>query len=231
MLRNHQRIPSASSPVPEHSPETPTSPAYSASASYGGSRNTISTGCDSLPNRSEHRPHPTLLQRKPAENLQRRKILPKRRNRRTSILGKPHMRRPPAQSLDPHRSCTRIQIHKPAPRNTRRKHIEQRLPQTIARRPRLPTLRSHQRTRTVTPCNHSHRLSLSARISPAHTMISMRGWSFPIGRFLGVDLRIHTFFLLLLGVAISYSSVSGSTGGRGFVLWLLLVCSPSSSAR
>jgi len=37
-----------------------------------------------------------------------------------------------------------------------------------------------------------------------------------------VEIRIHTFFLLLLGLAISYSSVSGSTGGRGFLLWMLL---------
>ncbi|WP_263368944.1 CBS domain-containing protein [Edaphobacter bradus] len=51
----------------------------------------------------------------------------------------------------------------------------------------------------------------------------MRGWSFPIGSFLGVDLRIHTFFLLLLGLAVSYSSVSGTSGGRGFWLWVLLL--------
>lgn len=50
----------------------------------------------------------------------------------------------------------------------------------------------------------------------------MRGWSFPLGKFLGVDVRIHTFFLLLLLVAISYGSAFGSTGGRGFVLWLIL---------
>jgi Zn-dependent protease len=50
----------------------------------------------------------------------------------------------------------------------------------------------------------------------------MRGWSFPIGSFLGVEVRIHTFFLLLLGVSISYASVGGATGGRGFALWLLL---------
>jgi Zn-dependent protease len=54
-------------------------------------------------------------------------------------------------------------------------------------------------------------------------MIVMRGWSFPIGRFLGVDIRIHTFLVLLLGVAVSYGSVAGSTGGRGFSLWLLLL--------
>ncbi len=51
----------------------------------------------------------------------------------------------------------------------------------------------------------------------------MRGWSFPIGRYFGVDVRIHTFFLLLLGVAISYATVGGATGGRGFALWLMLV--------
>lgn len=54
-------------------------------------------------------------------------------------------------------------------------------------------------------------------------MISMRGWSFSIGRLLGVEVRIHTFFLLLLGLAISYASVSGATGSRGFALWLLLL--------
>jgi Zn-dependent protease/predicted transcriptional regulator len=54
-------------------------------------------------------------------------------------------------------------------------------------------------------------------------MMNMRGWSFPIGRFLGVDVRIHTFFLILLGLSISYASMSGTTGGRGFGLWLLLL--------
>jgi Zn-dependent protease/predicted transcriptional regulator len=51
----------------------------------------------------------------------------------------------------------------------------------------------------------------------------MRGWSFSIGRLLGVEIRIHTFFLLLLGLSISYSSVSGSSGSRGFALWLILL--------
>ena len=53
-------------------------------------------------------------------------------------------------------------------------------------------------------------------------MKGMRGWSFPIGRFLGVDVRIHTFFILLLVLSTSYASVSGASGGRGFALWVLL---------
>jgi hypothetical protein len=54
-------------------------------------------------------------------------------------------------------------------------------------------------------------------------MVDMRGWSFPIGRFLGVDVRIHTFFLLLLGLSISFASMTGATGTRGFALWMLLL--------
>ena len=51
----------------------------------------------------------------------------------------------------------------------------------------------------------------------------MRGWSFPIGRILGVDVRIHTFFLLLLGLSISYATMTGASGARGFGLWLFLL--------
>src|ERR1700679_2109819 len=51
----------------------------------------------------------------------------------------------------------------------------------------------------------------------------MRGWSFPVGRILGVDVRIHMFFLLLLVMSVSYTSVAGISGARGFALWLLLL--------
>ena len=51
----------------------------------------------------------------------------------------------------------------------------------------------------------------------------MRGWSFPLGRFLGVEVRIHAFFLLLLGMSISFASASGSSGVRGLSLWLMLL--------
>src|ERR1700722_21012282 len=61
------------------------------------------------------------------------------------------------------------------------------------------------------------------RQTAAHTMVGMRGWSFPIGRILGVDVRIHTFFLLLLGLSISYATMTGASGARGFALWLFLL--------
>lgn len=51
----------------------------------------------------------------------------------------------------------------------------------------------------------------------------MRGWSFPLGRWMGVELRIHTFFLLLLVVCIVYSQSTHMWVMRGIGLWLVLV--------
>ena len=52
----------------------------------------------------------------------------------------------------------------------------------------------------------------------------MRGWSFPLGRWWGMDIRIHTFFLLLLGVCMGYASMLGMPQWHGFMLWMLLFC-------
>lgn len=51
----------------------------------------------------------------------------------------------------------------------------------------------------------------------------MRAWSFPVGRFFGVEVRIHAFFLLLLAMAIAGGSIAGVNNGRMLALWLLLV--------
>ena len=48
----------------------------------------------------------------------------------------------------------------------------------------------------------------------------MRGWSIPLGQWLGVDLRLHTFYLLLLVVCLV--TTNGAGPGRGFVLFLAL---------
>jgi Zn-dependent protease/CBS domain-containing protein len=51
----------------------------------------------------------------------------------------------------------------------------------------------------------------------------MRGWSFPLGRWFGVDLRIHTFFLLLLGFCMLSTGVEKVPAWRGIMLWFLLL--------
>jgi Zn-dependent protease/predicted transcriptional regulator len=52
---------------------------------------------------------------------------------------------------------------------------------------------------------------------------AMRGWSFPAGRFFGVEVRIHAFFLLLLAVAVAAGSLAGASTGRMLTLWFLLL--------
>jgi Zn-dependent protease/CBS domain-containing protein len=51
----------------------------------------------------------------------------------------------------------------------------------------------------------------------------MRGWSFPMGRWFGVDMRIHTFFVLLLGVCLFAASALNAGSWRGVLLWLMLL--------
>ena len=51
----------------------------------------------------------------------------------------------------------------------------------------------------------------------------MRRWSFPLRRWWGTDLRIHTFFLLLLGVCMGYASMLQRSQWLGLALWLLLL--------
>ena len=51
----------------------------------------------------------------------------------------------------------------------------------------------------------------------------MRAWSFPLGRWFGVHLRIHSFFLLLLVFCVLSSSWGGLSTWRGVALWLVLL--------
>ena len=51
----------------------------------------------------------------------------------------------------------------------------------------------------------------------------MRSWSFPMGRWFGVDVRIHAFFLALTGPCMLASTSTNGTLWRGAMLWLLLL--------
>jgi CBS domain-containing protein len=50
----------------------------------------------------------------------------------------------------------------------------------------------------------------------------MRAWSLPLGRWFGVHLRIHYFFLLLLFFCVVSTNLSGVSAWRGVLLWFLL---------
>ena len=54
----------------------------------------------------------------------------------------------------------------------------------------------------------------------------MRGWSIPLGRWLGVEMRVHTFFLLLAVACLGLAMSEGSgpfVAIRGIALFLILV--------
>jgi Zn-dependent protease len=49
----------------------------------------------------------------------------------------------------------------------------------------------------------------------------MRGWSIPLGRWMGVEMRLHAFFPLLALLCVALSAADGL--GRGIGLFLVLV--------
>ena len=53
----------------------------------------------------------------------------------------------------------------------------------------------------------------------------MRGWSLPLGRWLGVELRVHSFFLLLAAVCIGLGASAGGdlAKTRGLALFFILI--------
>ena len=59
----------------------------------------------------------------------------------------------------------------------------------------------------------------------------MRGWSIPLGRWMGVELRVHTFFLLLAVVCLGLSASDGLGRGLGLFMTLTLAVLVREFAR
>lgn len=51
----------------------------------------------------------------------------------------------------------------------------------------------------------------------------MRGWSLGLGKYFGVELQLHSLFVLLLPITVLLSAAINGSAGRGLVLWLLLL--------
>jgi len=110
------------------------------------------------------------------------------------------------------------------PLDPRRQHVN-----SVSRRRslvgRVSSPRGMQNPRPVLAGNHSH-LFLPGKICRPSTItardIEMRAWSLPLGRWFGVHLRIHYFFLLLLLFCLLSTNFSGISAWRGIFLWFLL---------
>ncbi len=51
----------------------------------------------------------------------------------------------------------------------------------------------------------------------------MVGWSFSVGKIFGVEVRLHSFFILLLVLSVTWASAMDRSAARGVMLWGLLV--------
>jgi CBS domain-containing protein/Zn-dependent protease len=59
----------------------------------------------------------------------------------------------------------------------------------------------------------------------------MRGWSIPLGRWMGVEMRVHAFFPLLAVVCLGISAADGWPRGLGLFLVLVLAVLVRETAR
>ena len=50
----------------------------------------------------------------------------------------------------------------------------------------------------------------------------MRAWSIPIGKFFGIEVRVHLTFLLLLALIVTQTTKVGIGAGRGFALFFIV---------
>jgi Zn-dependent protease/CBS domain-containing protein len=68
-------------------------------------------------------------------------------------------------------------------------------------------------------------------LTPTPYNRGMRGWSIPLGRWMGVELRIHVFFPLLLFVFFAISASEGWPRGLGLFFFLLAAVVTRETAR
>src|SRR5580658_8674665 len=59
----------------------------------------------------------------------------------------------------------------------------------------------------------------------------MRGWSIPLGRWMGVELRVHAFFPLLAVVCLALSASSGLSRGIGLFVVVVAAVVVRETAR
>ena len=55
------------------------------------------------------------------------------------------------------------------------------------------------------------------------TIEDMQGWSLPVGKVFGVEVRLHSFFLFLLFLSVVWATSLGGNPMRGFALWALVL--------
>jgi len=102
--------------------------------------------------------------------------------------------------------------------------VKEGFAQAVARGPRGEAGGSVERAGAVRSGNDAHRPS--AYRTRSHYNRCMRGWSIPLGRWMGVELRVHAFFPLLAVLCLALSTGDGWGEGSAcsWFWWRLSSC-------
>ena len=140
-------------------------------------------------------------------------------------FGKPHVACAAAERLDAYGSGAGVKVNKVGAGQARGKNVEEGLAEAVAGRTRGGSGRSSKEAGTVGSGDDAHGpyRNLRTAATEAHTIVSMTGWSFRLGRIFGVEIRLHSFFIFLLVLSMTWAAYLEQTLVRGAGLWLLLL--------
>ena len=142
-----------------------------------------------------------------------------------SIFGEPDMARAAAEGLDADGSGAREEVDKGGARQGRSEDVKQGLAKTVAGRAGGGSRWCGEGTGTIGSGNDAHGHYRNGRDgeAEAHTIVDMTGWSFRLGKIFGVEVRLHSFFIFMLILSMSWAAYLDQTLIRGAGLWLLLL--------
>lgn len=142
-----------------------------------------------------------------------------------SVFGKPDLACSAAESFDADGPGARVQVSKRRARHAWSEDVEQGLAQAVAGRASSGSGWSGEETGTVGSGDNAHGHYRNGRDvdAEAHTIVDMTGWSFRLGRIFGVEVRLHSFFIFMLILSMSWAAYLDQTLVRGAGLWLLLL--------
>ena len=141
------------------------------------------------------------------------------------VFGEPDMARATAQGFNADGSGAGVKIGEGGARNAGGNDVEQGFAETVAGRAGCGSGWSGEEAGTVGSGDDAHeqyRTGRNAKVE-AHTIVDMTGWSFRLGRVFGVEVRLHSFFIFMLVLSMSWAAYLDQTLIRGAGLWLLLL--------
>lgn len=163
-------------------------------------------------------------------NAERAQVGADGRERGLALLSEEDLGCTARDSLDADRARTGVKVGETCALHPRSEHVEERFPQPVAGRPCLCAARRPQRARAKRTGDHTHGRSIHAGRAECPRREENRdkynagmGWSLNLGRWFGVELRLHTLFFLLMPGLMLLSTATNGYALRGLGLWMLLL--------